>query len=184
MRVEYNKNYYSSNHEPSLKKKLNKLFYAKLSYIVINYIIIMSLKTLYSRIYNYYFPVLPLNIKHFTQVKVIKDDYWNKIPKSDIKIDFYDKLNNDEHVGYISYRAGVGQIGLFFIDKSYQNRGLGKQILLQVIDDIKKHNATEVWAVTTPNHRFWSNVFNKSFKWYEPRQLHPSVRGDGYKMKI
>ena len=145
----------------------------------------MSLKTLYTRIYNYFYPpVLPLNIKNFIQVKSIKDDYWNKISNSDIMIDFYDKLNNDKHVGYISYRAGVGQIGLFFLEKSYQNRGLGKQILLQVIDDIKKHNATEIWAVTRQDHPFWSNVFNKSFKWYESTQLHPSVTGSGYKMKI
>ena len=39
---------------------------------------------------------LPLNLSDFTQSKVMKDDYWNKIPDSDFRIDFYDKLNNDK----------------------------------------------------------------------------------------
>ena len=37
----------------------------------------------------------PLFLKDFKQIKVMKDDYWNKIPNSDFRIDFYDKLNNE-----------------------------------------------------------------------------------------
>ena len=77
----------------------------------------MSLRLLYTFISSYFIRK-PILLHDFTQVKVIKDDYWNKIPNSDIRIDFYDKLNNDKYVGYISYRAGTGQIGLFFLDKS------------------------------------------------------------------
>jgi hypothetical protein len=143
------------------------------------------LKTLYLPILSYLFPKpLPLNLTDFTQVKVIKDDDWNKIPNSYIRIDFYDKLNNNTQAGYISYRAGTGQIGLFFLDKSYMNRGLGKQILLETIEDMKKYNTNEIWAITTKDHPFWSNVFNKSFQFYDERKVHPSVTGWGYKMKI
>jgi GNAT superfamily N-acetyltransferase len=127
---------------------------------------------------------IPLFLKDFKQIKVMKDDYWNKIPDSDFRIDFYDKLNNDKYAGYISYRAGVGQVGLFFLNKEYQNRGIGKQILTQTIEHMKEFNTTDIWAITTDDHPFWSNVFNKSFKWYEMRQVHPSVTGSGYKMKI
>lgn len=49
-----------------------------------------------------------LNISDFKQITIIKDDNWNKIPASNFKIDFYDKLNNNKYAGYISYRAGVG----------------------------------------------------------------------------
>jgi hypothetical protein len=48
----------------------------------------------------------------------------------------------------------------------------------------KSHNVTEIWTVATQDHPFWSNVFNKSFTFYDSRQLHPSVTGSGYKMKI
>ena len=127
---------------------------------------------------------LPLNLSDFKQVKVIKDDYWNNIPESDIRIVFYDKLTNDTYAGYISYRAAVGQVGLFFLEKDYRERGLGKQILTQTIEDMKKFGTTDIWAVTIDDHPFWSNVFNKSFKYYEMKQLHPSVTGSGYKMQI
>lgn len=50
----------------------------------------------------------PLFLKDFKQIKVMSDDHWNKIPASNFKIDFYDKLNNNKYAGYISYRAGVG----------------------------------------------------------------------------
>lgn len=125
-----------------------------------------------------------LNITDFKQITTIKDDNWNKIPDSDFRIDFYDKLNNDAYAGYISYRAGVGQVGLFFLEKEYQNRGIGKQILIQTIIHMKEFNQTDIWAITSENHPFWSNVFNKSFKFHEMGKVHPSVTGSGYKMKI
>jgi len=126
---------------------------------------------------------LPLVLSDFVQHKIIRYDGWNNIPNADILIEFYNKDSN-EKIGYVSYRVKVGQIGLFFIDREYQNRGLGKQILTQVIEDMKAHNTTEVWAVTSKGHPFWSNVFNKSFSFYDFKKLHPSVTGFGYKMKI
>lgn len=90
----------------------------------------------------------PLNISDFKQIKVMKDDYWNKIPESEFIIDFYDKLNNDTHADYISYRAGVGQVGIFILEKEYQNRRLGKQILTQTINNMKEFNQTHIWAIT------------------------------------
>lgn len=127
---------------------------------------------------------IPLNLSDFYQHKVIKDDSLNNKPDGGVLIDFYSDFNKTNKIGYISYRVKVGQNGLFFIDKEYQNRGLGKQILSQVIDDMRANNVTEIWAVTTREHPFWSNVFNKSFHWYDSRQLYPSVSGFGYKMKI
>ncbi len=81
-------------------------------------------------------------------------------------------------IGYISYKLKTGQIGLFFIDNPYRNRGLGKQILTNVICDLKSKNVVKIWAVTTENHPFWSNVYNKSFKWSD--RPHTSVTGHGY----
>ena len=49
---------------------------------------------------------------------------------------------------------------------------------------MNEFNTTHIWAVTLENHEFWSNVFNKSFQWHDMKELHPSVTGSGYKMKI
>jgi GNAT superfamily N-acetyltransferase len=146
---------------------------------------------LITNIYKFILPIFgivqkptPLFLKDFKQITIIKDDYWNKIPASNFKIDFYDKLNNNKYAGYISYRAGVGQVGLFILESDYRNRGLGKQILTQTIEHMKEFNTTHIWAITIDDHPFWSNVFNKSFEFHEMRKVHPSVTGSGYKMKI
>jgi len=90
--------------------------------------------------------------------------------------------NKDAKIGYIRYYITTGQIGLFFIDDEYQNRGLGKQILSKVIKELKTNQCEEVWAVSTNDHTFWSNVYNKSFAHRNP--AHPSVTGPGYIMKL
>ena len=73
------------------------------------------------------------------------------------------------------------QIGLFYIDEKYRNIGLGKAILDNVIKDMKENNITQVWAVTSKDHPFWHNVYNKGFRYYD-KNLHPSVTGYGYKL--
>jgi len=127
-----------------------------------------------------------LELADFFQHKVITDDHWNNKTDGTVLIEFFDvnDIKKENKIGYISYRVKVGQVGLFFLDKEYRNRGLGKQILTQVIEDMKNYGVTEIWAVTTENHPFWSNVYNKSFSFYEYKQLHPTVTGTGYKMRI
>lgn len=127
---------------------------------------------------------LPPNFADILQIKTISNDTWNKIPSSYYHIDFYDKQKSTDKIGTITYRAGVGQIGIFYINPQYRNKGYGKQILLQAINEMRKYNTSHIWAVTSKNHLFWSNVFNKSFEWYNAGKLHPSVRGYGYKMRI
>ena len=97
-----------------------------------------------------------------------------------VMLEYYNK--KDVKIGYIRYYITTGQIGLFFIDEEYQNRGLGKQILSKVIRELKMNQCDEVWAVTTDNHPFWSNVYHKSF--IPGRPAHPSVTGPGYFMKL
>jgi GNAT superfamily N-acetyltransferase len=97
-----------------------------------------------------------------------------------VMLEYYNK--KDKKIGYIRYYITTGQIGLFFIDKEYQNRGLGKQILSKVIQEMKDNQCDEVWAVATDHHPFWSNVYNKSFLPGKP--AHPSVTGSGYFMKL
>jgi hypothetical protein len=100
---------------------------------------------------------------------------------------YFTKTNQPKEIGYIQYNKCSGEIELFFIyhQKSYQytNKGLGKQILKVAIDDIKDYNSSDiVWAVTTKDHPFWSNVWNKSFTYADP--VHKKLMCDGYLMEI
>ena len=127
-------------------------------------------------LYNLIGKPAPLFIHDFREVRYVS----SKIPEpNDI---FVNNNNQDVKFGYIRYYITTGQIGLFFIDKEYQNRGLGKQILSKLIEELETNKCEEVWAVSTDNHTFWSNVYNKSFTHRVP--AHPSVTGSGYFMKI
>jgi GNAT superfamily N-acetyltransferase len=88
----------------------------------------------------------PLKLSHFKPVVTLE---YNKK-----HITYFDK---DTEVGYIEYKPYIGKICLFFItNERYRNRGLGKQILESVIDDIKKYNTKRVWLVTNKcPHPFW-----------------------------
>jgi GNAT superfamily N-acetyltransferase len=99
-----------------------------------------------------YKKLFPLFISDFRSVITISK--YNK------NITYFDKNDND--IGYIEYIPTSGKICLFFItNPSYRNRGLGKQILSAVLDDIKKHNTKRAWLVTANcPHAFWeSNGF-------------------------
>ena len=96
-----------------------------------------------------------------------------------VVLEYYDK---DHQIGYIRYYVNTGHIGLFFIQKEYQNRGLGKQILCKVIQELQENNCDEIWAVTSKDHAFWSNVYHQLFSYRDP--AHPSVGGDGYFMDL
>ena len=66
-------------------------------------------------------------------------------------------LDKDKEVGYIEYKPHTGKICLFFItNERYRYRGLGKQILDNVLDDFRKHQTKRVWLVTNKcPHPFW-----------------------------
>ena len=40
----------------------------------------------------------------------------------------------------------------------------------------------KIWAITTQNHPFWSNVFDKSFEFAS--RPHDSVTGSGYLLNL
>ena len=123
---------------------------------------------------------VPLLIDNFKEIITISDDDWNNVKNGEKNIKYYN--NEGKYIGYINYRLAVGQIGLFYLDKNYRNRGLGKQILNKTINDIKDYGTKEVWVVSSENDQFWSNVNNKSFINRDP--AHSSIRSSGFFMKI
>ena len=116
----------------------------------------------------------------------ISNDTWHDVVGGNVRHIFYDATSQTakvRQVGYIDFRLETGQIGLFRIEEEYQNKGLGKQMLLGAIEDIKSHGkAKTVWAVTSLDHPFWSNVWNKAFQLKDP--AHSSVTEYGYSMPL
>lgn len=141
-----------------------------------------------------------IDINSLHEIKFVRYDDWNKknggyiyrmyftepIDVSEYKINdpnsFHDRYELDElaskSVGFITYKLATGQIGLFFISEEYKNRNFGKKILTKVISDIRNEGKNSVFAITTKNHQFWSNVFGKSFEWRD--RPDKSVTGSGY----
>ena len=137
-------------------------------------------------LWNYRYILTPLFINDFNEKRYVSSEMSEPNDKfvynkpGGVMLEYYNK--KDVKIGYIRYYITTGQIGLFFIDKEYQHRGLGKQILSKVIQELKDNQCDEVWAVTTDNHPFWSNVYHKSFIPGKP--AHPSVTGSGYFMRL
>jgi hypothetical protein len=147
-----------------------------------------------------------LKLSDFQEFRFIIDDSFNKVTNGNIWLCYFDKnnqidsineINNmdknliknrddveqiaHKSIGYVSYKIKTGQIGLFFINKDYQNFGLGKQILLNIINEFMVEKK-KIWAVTSQNHPFWSNVFEQSFEFTS--RPHESVTGSGYLLNL
>jgi RimJ/RimL family protein N-acetyltransferase len=129
-------------------------------------------------------PTTPLFLSNFIEKKTVTDDTWNKIKDGQVRYEYFQNETDKEPFAMIDFRPGVGQIGIIGIwPESNRNRGLGKQMLRKAMNDIKAFGKTDtVWAVTSENHTFWSNVFNKSFIWKVP--AHDTVTGHGYSFKF
>ena len=91
-----------------------------------------------------------------------------------------EKIFLPDCIGYISYTTTTGQICYFSINKQFQNKGLGKQILIKIIQDLKLNGNKTIWVISSQTHLFWSNVFNKSFI-YNSRP-HKSITGSGFSL--
>lgn len=85
--------------------------------------------------------------------------------------------NTDQEIGYIEYNVNSGKICLFFMtDSKHRNRGLGSQILNNVLDEMKEHGTKRAWLVTNKYpHPFWEK---HGFTYLHPP--HHSVTYHGY----
>ena len=126
-----------------------------------------------------------VDLSQYRKSIAVSNDTWNKVVGGQVKHTYYDTTSeiNVREVGFIDFRLQTGQIGVFRIEEEHRNKGLGKQMLLAAIGDIKAYGKAEtVWAVTTLKHPFWSNVWNKAFQLKDP--AHSSVTGRGYSMPL
>jgi len=126
--------------------------------------------------------VKSLKLDNYKEIRKVKDDRWNKIENGNTRLEYFD---NDKEVGYIDYRSFTGQVGIFYLEPEYRQKGLGTQILLKAMEEMRENKVPNVWAVTTKDHEFWSKVFKGSMSWNKPAHNDTySITGSGYNMKL
>lgn len=71
----------------------------------------------------------------------------------------------NKNIGRIEYDIKTGCVCFFGIDTKYRNKGIGKKVLNNAINNIRTVNPElqKIHVYTYKNHTFWSNVYNKSF---------------------
>jgi hypothetical protein len=124
-------------------------------------------------------------INNYNINRYISDDNFNNSEDGQYRDDIY--IDNKK-VGYIEYRIKTGQICLFYIyEREIRNCGLGKNVLYNTIETIRFKNPQikYVWAATSKNHPFWSNVYNKNFIYSgDNSSVHNSITGFGYSLEL
>lgn len=121
------------------------------------------------------YPKKQLNLKDFQEFRFVIDDTYNKVTNGNTWLCYFDKnkqideinlINNidknlikdrndvekiaHKSIGYVSYKNKTGQIGLFFINTDYQNLGLGKQILSNIINELTTDDKDKkIWVATS-----------------------------------
>jgi GNAT superfamily N-acetyltransferase len=125
----------------------------------------------------------PLLLSDFKETKTIEDDPWGPIYENH-KLEYFN--DQGESIGYNAYSPKMGQIGIFVLEEEYRNRGLGKQILLKCMDEMRSHDVKEMFLVSTPDHPVWLNIFNNALTSRDPAQLDPNIRvtGGGFYLKL
>ena len=135
-----------------------------------------------------------LNLNNFKIHTHISDDNFNNFKNGEITkyllpnsldhitFDTNDFYRTNKAIGMINYRIHSGQVGIFYLEPEFRNKGLGKQIILKVMKEMKDNETKKMFAVTTRDNVFWSNVFNKSFAYVD--RVDENVTGMGYIMEL
>jgi predicted GNAT family N-acyltransferase len=92
----------------------------------------------------------------------------------EIVVNYYD---NAENFGLTQYNINTGEISMIIINREYRGKSLGKQIVSNIIEDMKVNKVKEVWVKAPYNHYFWANVLNKSFMFRTPISSQKGSRG-------
>lgn len=116
--------------------------------------------------------------------RTVRDDTWNKVPLSEMTLEYFAPRDTKTPVAFIDYHMATGQIGLLFVNTYYQRNGIGSHLVRCAIDDMKKYGtATSVWAITfNHKHDFWERVLGGVFKM--DNRPHVSVMSGGYSVHL
>lgn len=123
-------------------------------------------------------PKTKISLDKFTLRKLNKDEL---IRRGNIPVNEAYTLNDgNKEIGYFQYRSSNGQLGTLHLEKEYRGYGIMNQVLKRIILDMKYAGAKRVFAVTIPNHPYFSKIPN--MEWTEPAGI--DVTGSGYSIAI
>ena len=115
---------------------------------------------------------LRLDLKSFKRSHNIT----NHVNGRQIQFRYIDSSSNGKSIAFAQFIVTTGQIGMLDIDKQFQRKGLGKQIIKEIEDVLKLYNVKEIWVACSSNHYYWSNLPGFQFRDF----IHPSVNNTGY----
>lgn len=103
-----------------------------------------------------------------------------KMNLQDLKLDikvydqyFFGDLDTIVHKTYykrnriickIIYGTKSGSIEMISVENKYKGRGLGKQMLIDALQDMRNNCLNQAYAIAKRNHPFWNNIFKRAFK--------------------
>ncbi len=82
-----------------------------------------------------------------TRMSII--DKNNKYGSEQIELRYND---NEKEIAIARFKLDTGQVGLIDINEEYRRKGLGKQIIKEIEDELKEKKIKEIWVVCTKNH--------------------------------
>lgn len=89
---------------------------------------------------------------------------------------------NKVFISHIIYDIDKGEINYINVNKNFRSNGIGKKMLNDCMTDMKNNNISTVYCFSYLGHPFWSNVFNKKFKfkWIDNSEYYNASTYDVY----
>lgn len=85
-------------------------------------------------------------------------------------------------ISHITYNIDEGEINYINVNENFRSIGIGKKMLYDCILDMKNNNISTIYCFTYLEHPFWSNIYNKKFKftWIEEPKYYNASTYDMY----
>ena len=118
-------------------------------------------------------------LKDFTVERTIRNDMWNKLKNGEVHYDLFD--SNGKRVGHSHIRLATGQMCSTRLDEQYRSCKIGYELVaLATHDKYEYDKTTQLFAVTTNNHPFWSKLPNSC----PHSPAGPGITGSGFKFDL
>lgn len=115
-------------------------------------------------------------ISNFRCERYVNNDHPNVRKHGQIECKYYSQSDSEEPALHIGYRPYIGQIGILYSKPKYRGTKLGTQAVEKAMEEMKKLNTREVWAVSVTTGRYWRSL--PGFEYRDP--AHYSVGAEGF----
>jgi hypothetical protein len=121
-------------------------------------------------------PLKPLNLQNYDRTRRVSQE---NIGKPQIEFTYRDNKTGNQ-VAYVRFVPNTGQIGIIDVNKQFQRRTLGRQIVDDIEKELTGNKNQKMWVACSENHFYWSKFPGFQFE----NSIHSSVNSCGYSKKI